>query len=798
VKAQVPQDWDPFWALISVWCTWAGHDPRKRRTYWEDLWQAAATETRPSSQARLGKPIIECTPTGLEVHRAIDLPGHHEPLNELPPYVTRAHDRRLQDAVDAAAGGDNRIVMLVGGSSTGKTRACWEAIHALPGKQDWWLWHPIDPSLPDAAATALEQVGPHTVVCVNEAQRYLMPSGNPQLGERVAAGLRTLLSDPKRGPVLVLGTMWPQYWATLTTRPAADEPDPYAQARELLAGTEVTVPEAFTTTDLVLLREAAVRDPRLRHAAEHADAGRITQHLAGVPELLARYRNASPVVRAVIHAAIDARRLGHPPLLPRVFLEHAAPGYLTDHEWNQVGRDWLEQTLAETTVPCHGVPGPLTRIRTRPGEPALPEQTYRLADYLEQTGSTERAAIFPPGGFWDAAAATITNAAVLTAIGQQAEIRGRYRRAAQLYQRAVDRGDTFALLTLAQLFQTAENVSGADALYRQAAALGDATALLESAWELEMVGDISGAEGLYRQAADLGDTSALQALSELAVGVEATANIDELAMRVADRGDADSLRALARRRKRVGDVAGAERLYRQAADLGDARALLHSARLREEAGDTTGAESLYQQGISRGDIEALLGLARLREEAGDTTGAESFYQQGIDVDNAKARRALAQLREKLGDVSGAKILYQEGVDRGDTDALLGLARLREKAGDIAGVEELAMRAGDLGDTKVLRTLAGRREKAGDAAGAESLYRQAADRGNVGALRCLARLREQAGDAACAEALYRQAIDGGNIDALRDLVRLREQAGDHTGADRMRRWGLTDEGEPAGE
>ena len=127
----------------------------------------------------------------------------------------------LGQVVRAAADGRSGIAVLVGGSSTGKTRACWEAL-ALLRDQDppWRLWHPIDPSRPDAALQELEGVGPRTVVWLNEAQFYLDPA-EAGLGERVAAGLRELLRDPGRAPVLVLATMWPEFWDTLTARPPA-------------------------------------------------------------------------------------------------------------------------------------------------------------------------------------------------------------------------------------------------------------------------------------------------------------------------------------------------------------------------------------------------------------------------------------------------------------------------------------------------------------------------------------------------------------------------------------------------
>ena len=52
-------------------------------------------------------------------------------------------------------------------------------------------------------------------------------------GGRSTAGLRELLRDPARAPVLVLATLWPQFWDGLTARPEGGA-DPHAQARELL------------------------------------------------------------------------------------------------------------------------------------------------------------------------------------------------------------------------------------------------------------------------------------------------------------------------------------------------------------------------------------------------------------------------------------------------------------------------------------------------------------------------------------------------------------------------------------
>jgi hypothetical protein len=194
-----------------------------------------------------GRLLAEVTdPFGLEVHRPISLEGR-EDLPELPLYVTREHDRELAGTVQSAVAGTSGIAVLVGGSSTGKTRACWEALQLLrgvPPSESWRLWHPIDPSRPGAALRELPSIGPRTVVWLNEAQFYL--DGPDGVGEQVAAGLRALLRDPARGPVLVLATLWPEYWFGLTSRPSDGALDVHAQARELLAGRDISVPTAFS------------------------------------------------------------------------------------------------------------------------------------------------------------------------------------------------------------------------------------------------------------------------------------------------------------------------------------------------------------------------------------------------------------------------------------------------------------------------------------------------------------------------------------------------------------------------
>ncbi|GIH26602.1 hypothetical protein Aph01nite_49120 [Acrocarpospora phusangensis] len=402
--------------------------------------QPAASDPAPP----VGRPLEEVDdPFALDVHRPIrlDTPGSSAPPAPLPPYVPRAHDRQLGEVVERALAGQSGMAVLVGGSSTGKTRACWEALAPLREAGGWRLWYPFDPTRAEAALARLPEVGARTVVWLNETQRYLDTPDDS--GERVAAALRTLLADASRAPTLVLGTLWPDRWDRLSR----EGDGRHAEARLLLADTTIPLIDDFSDARSAL-HEAAAADARLAEALAHAADGEITQYLAGVPELLARYRAAPPAARAVIHVAMDARRAGHRHALPHALLEAAAPAYLTRSHWAALGDDWLEQALAYTGAPCKGVPGPVTRIRPRRSQGEAGGPFYQLIDYLDQHGRQHRRGRIPPAGFWTALIEEVRDPGDLERIATQADEYGLYRYAARLRRQAVLAGSELSAVRL--------------------------------------------------------------------------------------------------------------------------------------------------------------------------------------------------------------------------------------------------------------------------------------------------------------------------------------------------------------
>ncbi|MFD7375134.1 hypothetical protein ACFY13_48820 [Streptomyces mirabilis] len=109
------------------------------------------------------------------------------------------------------------------------------------------------------------RIAPRTVIWLNETQHYLFNASDPELGERIAAGLLALLVTPERGPVLILGTIWPEHFAALAGPPATDVFDSRAQARALLAGRDLAMTSTFANVALVTAK--ATGDPRPTEAA---------------------------------------------------------------------------------------------------------------------------------------------------------------------------------------------------------------------------------------------------------------------------------------------------------------------------------------------------------------------------------------------------------------------------------------------------------------------------------------------------------------------------------------------------
>ncbi|MFD3875113.1 helix-turn-helix domain-containing protein [Streptomyces sp. NPDC058623] len=744
-----------------------------------ELRRRAVEDTGGGVRSLPGRPIGEWDPHDLEVHPAGPGDAGSGPVRSaarpMPGYVLREHDRVLEQVVNAAAAGRSGAVMLVGSSSTGKTRACWEAVQPLATK-GWRLWHPFDPTRAQDALDDLPRVAPRTVVWLNEAQHYF---GDRAAGERIAAAVHRLLVSAERGPVLVLGTLWPEHAARYTALPTVGEPDPHSRVRELLSGQMVSVPEAFDSAALAYAAELAACGDRLLADAltrAHAD-GRVAQDLAGAPELLNRYQQVTPGAKAILEAAMDARRLGVDLHIPQGFLTDAATDYLTDTDYDLLPDDWAERAYAELAELVHGKQAPLRPTTPRPARrpptpsPAAPPlaqassgPVFRLADYLEQHGRLSRAALCPPASFWSAANTFLIRPEELRNLAVSADQRHRLQWSEVLRWKAAHAGDIASLMELARNRQRLRDWSSAEQFALQAAEAGEVDAWLLAVQVRAEAGDVNGALNFLRCATEAGSAMAWSRLAVLQEELGDGQGAEESAG-IAASDDVGIWSTLASSRATVGDWERAEEYARRSAAAGYPLTWCSLAYLSRSMGQRDRAERFARLGTEAGEFGAWAILAQLQLGDRDMAGAERSMQHSAALGNIAAHISLTELRHQAGDSAGAEAAAQQSLERGMPHAWLGLALLRMRAGDRDAVENCAKHLEESEHPDAWSTLIRLWQETGNPDKAEAAARKAAEAGHLDAHVHLVRLRHEAGDQEGAQRHARHLADSGHAGAL---------------------------------
>ena len=387
------------------------------------------------------RPAGQWTPAELGVHPVIG-------GGPMPAYFRRPHDERLRAALNPAIE-DSRLVVIRGDALTGTSRAGYEAVTELLA--DWPLEYL--PTAAELAARLAAGIPARTVLWLGELRHYADVDG----GAAILSRLDGLLEEDG---YVVITTIWPGYWDSYAAAAAAGlgAADPAAVAGQLLArldesyeylpdaynpalGGVVDVPDRFTPAELTAAAETGDLALAAAAAAVGPD-GRVTQHLAGARDLLARYDGpgADPGGQAIITAAMDASRLGHAGPLPAALLRDAAAGYLADP--HRAG--WADRwgtALAWATDAGWAL---------QPVPPAAGNGTlgYRVAGYLDQHGRRTRADQLGPASLWDGLAAHVSSTSDLGRLAQAARERGLYRHAASLWTAAAAAGRTDAAAQL--------------------------------------------------------------------------------------------------------------------------------------------------------------------------------------------------------------------------------------------------------------------------------------------------------------------------------------------------------------
>jgi hypothetical protein len=608
-------------------------EPEQLRRRWFEARDRVKASSSETDTARPVDRFDAASPSDLGIHSAIEAPGT---TDDLPAYVERDFDFRLRTALAVEGSSRGRFVILIGGSSTGKTRSLYEAVHEVAA--NWWL---VQPTEAEELLALRDDPPTRTVFWLDELQRYL--GSNPPLSLECVRALT-------RNKNLVVGTLWPdQYDAALRPRqPHLDEAD---DIRRLLGSAFViSVADDLNPDELERARSKAAEDSRIRIALETRDAG-LTQALAGGPALVLSWEQApNQYARAMITAAADAHRLGVQSPLSEELLSEAMFGYLRPDLRVTPHDVWLDQARPHATRPLHGDVRALSPVDNgRPGELA----GYTVADYLAQHLRRLRRVKSVPAVAWQALVTKIDRSADLRRLADSATARLRYVYAELALERLVDEfSDAGAVLELAQL------------LIRQDR--------FEQAFHV-----------LQRR---LGVAPHDQAIRrQLARTMELWERVDDLRAEnpervieiLTDGGISDDLRIGAD----AGDAVAAEDLVERLAERGCLRELEQ----RADRGHVYAAEALADLYVARGSFDLLEARAKAGDQAAElrlskvheagvrsaSAGSEVAGLRAAAGGDPDAARQLCTLLFELRDLDGLRAELEAGT-YGAADRLIAL------------------------------------------------------------------------------------------------------------------------------
>jgi tetratricopeptide (TPR) repeat protein len=614
---------------------------------------------------------------------------------DLPTFVERDQGPQIRNWMHAAreTGG---FLLLVGDSSVGKTRLLYETARKVLA--DFAVLAPDlgDGDLVNQLAAATFPL-PRLLVWLDELQRFLDgPYRAPGSTPITVATVRRLLDAPT--PVIILGTLWPEHAAQMRaseTESRNDKPRPrYPNAVDILDDRRLheVVLHTFSTGERHAATQLAAHDPRLATALADPDFN-VTETLAGARELVRRYERATNDQQAVVHAEVDAHRLGiHAPLTDRLLCQ-AARGYLASIHPDD---SWFGPTLAELTS-AH-------RSHDRATAPLLPVPNadrsrvlgYTVADYLLQRLSRQRRSSRVPAATWQALISHTSDHGDLRRLADSAGNRLLYGYAMTLYRQLADVDDPEASTRLVQLLAIQGRVdelrTRADAgdweASGQLVQLLAAQGLVDELRTRADAGDWAAATSLVDWLADQGRVN--EAIHELRfrVGIGGPAFVKRLANLLADQGRIDELRA----RADAGDEAAAKRLAQLLLDQGR----IDELRARADGGDEAATVQLADLVAGQGRIDEAIELLRIRVDARDRVAAwprdhtaawardRTAAERLADLLAAQGRVDELRTRADAGDGCATKRLADFLVDQGRVDEAIELLRVRVEVSDRSG------------------------------------------------------------------------------------------------------------------
>jgi hypothetical protein len=577
--------------------------PQADHTEWHNTWLRLTEMSSPGPMPRFD----EVSPRQLGIHAAITV---RDSIGELPEYVERDFDYDLRERVSA---GIERgcFVLLIGRSSSGKTRSLYEAVHTVAPN-----WPIVQPSGTGDIVEVLEGPRQRVIVWLDEMHRFF--GADPRLTKEHVIRLLQF-------PAIVVATLWPDDYLKRKTPRGLGAPAEFENDQRLLDLAEVvSVPDVLSIEEQAEAGRVAKADTRIRLALDVKDAG-LTQVLAAGPDLRHRWEQApDPYAKAVISFAADARRLGVlSPIVEDAF-EAAVGGYLTPPQRVNRPLRWLADALAFGRQELHGAVSALTPVDD--GQTGL-LAGYVVADYVAQH---IRRTDCPPRSAWETLISATEEAEDLRRLAAAANARMRYCHEEQALRRLFELHGEGAVELSGVLFRSGREQEAIDLLQRH---LAEVPRDRSAADRLGRIAALAHRIDEMRAASASGDSEAGRRLAEI----------------FADGGEADALRIKAD----AGSLLAEEDLAALLADRGAVAEL----RERADQGRQPAVDSLAELLAAHGRTDAL----QQRADAGDQAASRQLAKllaSETTEDGAAVQAQLAHLRRQIsaGDEVAAREL----------------------------------------------------------------------------------------------------------------------------------------------
>ncbi|MFE3380976.1 tetratricopeptide repeat protein, partial [Streptomyces anulatus] len=415
----------------------------------------------------------------------------------VPPYVPRDQDLPIRTRLTRAAN-EGGLVLVVGDSTAGKTRACFEALRAqLPEHRV------VAPAGgPDllTAVEVIDRTAARCVVWLDDLESCLGPDGLEP----------ALLTEIVRLRIPVLATMRHQQFDIFAAPETASDAGT-EHARTATAGARVLRQLDPVELDRVwtpgeLERAGETEDDRIADALAHHGPYGIAEYLAAGPALYQEWHRANrpgghPRAAALIAAAVDLARTGLRPPYPLSLLASVHEPYLTAAGGALLRPEPLDTALEWATRRRHGVTSMLV--------PTQDPNAWHVFDYL-----TDHTYTPVPDTAWQTALEHAVGPHELMILGVHAHDDAPII-AESVYRRAVEAGHSGAMFNLGILLGKAGRFEEAESVYHQAAEAGHSDAMVNLGVLLAKAGRFEEAEVSFRQAIEAGQRDAMVNLGTL-------------------------------------------------------------------------------------------------------------------------------------------------------------------------------------------------------------------------------------------------------------------------------------------